>query len=332
MRSIFLANDEKTVRRVYSPELSERLRGLCGLEREVVTADALRDRAGEFDDVRFAFSTWGMAALDADEIARLLPSLECVFYAAGTVQYFARPFLDRGVRVFSAWKANAVPVAEMAASLIMLSNKRFFAVSRPWSAGDRDGASAAMDGLCGNFDAKVGILGAGAIGSLVIERLGDDLDIRVFDPFLPDERAAALGVKKCSLDEVFSECEVVSCHLANNDQTRGMLCREHFAAMPPHATFINTGRGATVVEADLAAVLAERSDLTAILDVTDPEPVPQDSPFIALPNAILTPHIAGSLGNEVRRMGEYMAAECAAFLRGETCGYEVTPEMLATMA
>ena len=332
MRSIFLANAEDLVRRVYSPELTARLASLCGLEDEVVTADTLRSRAGGFDDVRFVFSTWSMPELTAVEIARLLPSLECVFYAAGSVQGFASPFLESGVRAFSAWRANAVPVAEFAASLIFLSNKRFFAASRPWSTGDRQAASRALDGVCGNYAAKVGILGAGAIGSLVIGRLGRDLDIRVFDPFLPDDRAAELGVTKRSLEEVFAECDVVSCHLADNEQTRGMICRRHFASMKPHATFINTGRGATVVEADLASVLAERDDLTAILDVTFPEPVAPDSPFLALPNVILTPHIAGSIGNEVRRMGEYAASSCAAYLRGESDGNEVTAEMLATMA
>ena len=332
MRSIFLDDNEDLICRVYSPELTERLAALAGLGPRVFSADDVRSGEHDLSDVRFIFSTWGMPELASDEIARLFPALECVFYAAGTVQYFARPFLERGVRVFSAWKANAVPVAEFAASLIMLANKRFFASARHYSAGDRAAAGAALDGWTGNYGAKVGILGAGAIGSLVIGRLGDKLDIRVFDPFLSDERAAELGVTKRSLAEVFAECEVVSCHIADNEKTRGMLRREHFASMPPHGTFINTGRGATLVEADLAEVLAEREDLTAILDVTDPEPVQPGSPFFALPNVILTPHIAGSAGLEVRRMAEYMEAECAAYLAGSTAGNEVTLAMLETMA
>ena len=332
MRSIFLDDNEDLVRYVYSPELTARLCDLVGLEAGVITAAALRAGEGDFSDARFIFSTWGMPALDEDEISRYFPALECVFYAAGTVQHFAKPFLDCGVRVFSAWKANAVPVAEFASSLILLANKRFFAASRLYSAGDRAAAGKALDGWTGNYEAKVGILGAGAIGSLVIERLGKALDIRVFDPFLTDERAAVLGVTKCPLEDVFAECEVVSCHLADNAQTRGMLRREHFSSMKPYATFINTGRGATVVEADLAAVLAEREDLTAILDVTDPEPVQPGSPFFTLPNVLLTPHIAGSAGLEVRRMAEYMETECAAYLAGTTAGNEVSAAMLATMA
>lgn len=332
MRSIFLCDSAESVERVYCPELRERLASLAGLETRIISSGELRSGELDLSDVRFIFSTWGMPSLTEDEIARYFGSLECVFYAAGTVQSFARPFLSRGVRVFSAWKANAVPVAEFASSLILLANKRFFSAAPRWSVGDRAGASEALSGWTGNYAAKVGILGAGAIGTLVIERLGKALDIRVFDPFLSDERAEALGVKKRSLEEVFSECGVVSCHLADNEGTRGLLRREHFASMPKWGTFINTGRGATVVEDDLCAVLAGRADLTAILDVTYPEPVGEDSALLTLPNAILTPHIAGSAGLEVRRMAEYMESECAAYLEGKTAGNEVTPAMLATMA
>ena len=87
-----------------------------------------------------------------------------------------------------------------------------------------------------------------------------------------------------------------------------------------------------MVEAELIEVLQKRPDLTAILDVTDPEPPMEESPLYTLPNCILTPHIAGSSGKEVRRMGEYMKEEYQTFLKNEPCKYEVTLEMLKTMA
>jgi phosphoglycerate dehydrogenase-like enzyme len=86
------------------------------------------------------------------------------------------------------------------------------------------------------------------------------------------------------------------------------------------------------VEDDLVRVLKERPDLTALLDVTYPEPPVTDHPFYTLPNCLLTPHIAGSAGDEVARMGEYMLAECQAYLKGEPCNYEVSAKMLETMA
>ena len=103
--------------------------------------------------------------------------------------------------------------------------------------------------------------------------------------------------------------------------------------MIPYSTFINTGRGAQLVEADLVRILEERADLTAVLDVTDPkEPPERDHPFYSLPNCFLTPHIAGSLGSEVVRMAEYMAEEFEAYLKGEPTRYEVSLKMLETMA
>ena len=286
-----------------------------------------------FRDTRYIFSTWGMPEFTVEEIKACLPSLEAVFYAAGSVQHFARPFLQAGVKVFSAWAANAVPVAEYTVAQIVLANKGFFASAPLASTGDRAGAKAVFAGYPGNFGVRVGIIGAGMIGKMVIRRLKDyDLEVVTFDPFLPEQTARELGVEKVSLEELFSTCQVVSNHLANNAQTKGMLGGELFARMLPHATFLNTGRGAQVVEADLIAALQARPDLTAVLDVTYPEPPEEGSGLLRLPNCILTPHIAGSSGNEVQRMASYMLEEYHRFTQGESCLWEVTEAMLETMA
>ena len=285
---------------------------------------------GGFEEVRYVFSTWGMPAFTQQEIRQFLPSLQAVFYGAGTVQAFARPFLNCGVKVFSAWAANAVPVAEYTVAQIVLANKGFFITMRYT---DRMAANGLTKMHPGNYDVAVGIIGAGMIGKLVIQMLkAYRLEVLVFDPFLPDEKARELGVEKVSLETLFTRCQVVSNHLANNAQTKGMLTGALFEKMRPYATFINTGRGAQVVEEDLIRALRQRPDLMAILDVTDPEPPVAGSPLYELPNCILTPHIAGSLGNEVRRMGRYMEEEYDCYLQGKPCRYEVTLEMLETMA
>ena len=74
-----------------------------------------------------------------------------------------------------------------------------------------------------------------------------------------------------------------------------------------------------MVEEDLVRALRERPDLTALLDVTYPEPPDEGHPFYTLKNCLLTPHIAGSAGDEVARMGEYMLEECRSYLEGERC-------------
>ena len=87
-----------------------------------------------------------------------------------------------------------------------------------------------------------------------------------------------------------------------------------------------------MVEEDLVRILRERPDITAVLDVTAPEPPIDDHPFYTLDNCFLTPHIAGSLENEVVRMAEYMFEEFLLYAKGAPQRYEVTEKMLATMA
>jgi phosphoglycerate dehydrogenase-like enzyme len=111
-----------------------------------------------------------------------------------------------------------------------------------------------------------------------------------------------------------------------------MLNARLFRLMRGGATFINTGRGATVVEADLTAVLQERPDLCALLDVTWPEPPEAGSPLYTLPNVWLSSHIAGSKGDEVRRMADWMIEEYQRCARDGSLRYEVTPQMLERMA
>lgn len=333
MKAVFLCNDKRNPLRIYDEATRKKLKNFTDITDDVYSREEVLKNKERFSDTRYIFSTWGMPVFSEEEIKDIFPSLECVFYGAGTVQFFARPFLNSGVKVFSSWAANAVPVAEYTVAQIILANKGFFAASRCQSTGNLKMASELKECYPGSFGESVGLIGAGMIGSLAAGMLkAYRLSVKVFDPFLSDEKADLLGVTKCSLEEIFSTCFVISNHLADNEKTKGMLKKEHFSSMRKYATFINTGRGAQVVEEDLCAVLSEREDLTAILDVTYPEPPDEGHPFYSLPNCILTPHIAGSYGDEVKRMGEYQLAQFKKYLNGEHTEYEVSLKMLETMA
>jgi phosphoglycerate dehydrogenase-like enzyme len=123
----------------------------------------------------------------------------------------------------------------------------------------------------------------------------------------------------------------VSNHVPDLPETKQLLGGDLFARLREGATFINSGRGAQVVEADLARVLAARPDLTGLLDVTAPEPPRADSPLWTLPNVVMSPHIGGTIGDEVGRLADCAIEEFVAWQSGQPLRYQVTHEILATM-
>ena len=284
--------------------------------------------------VEYIFSTWGMPSLSYEEIGRYFPRLKAVFYAAGSVQDFARPFLEFGARVFSAWGANAVPVAEFAASQILLANKGYFRAQSIYREKGFEAAAEYASHFGGNYFADVGLLGAGMIGRLVIGLLKrHDLNLYVFDPFLSEAQAAELGVAKAGIEHIFRNCDVISNHVADNENTKGIVTYGLLSSMKDYATFINTGRGAQIESGALLRAMSEKPGRTALLDVTDPqEPLPAGSPYFSCGNIFVTPHRAGSVQKEVLRMGKYMFEEYARVASGEAALYEVNMRMLETMA
>jgi phosphoglycerate dehydrogenase-like enzyme len=272
-------------------------------------------------DVQVIFSTWGMPVTHEADLDAM-PNLKAVLYAAGTVSYFAKPFLDRGIQISSAWHANALPVAEFTLSQILLSCKGYFRNVREYAQDPKRGHTCSRGP--GIYGQTVGLLGVGAVGAKVVELLRPfQLDVIVFDPYLTEERAIELGVRKVSLDQVFRESLIVSNHLLDVPETRRLIRLDHFESMPPGATFINTGRGGTIDTAGMLTAFRQRPDLTALLDVTDPEPLPPDDPLWALPNIVVSTHIAGAIGEEVLRLADLAIEEFDRFRSGQPLRYRV---------
>ncbi len=331
MNACFAGNKDKLFE-VYPYYIRKQLSETYRFDSDfVLTEENLKENAEKTKDIEYIFSTWNMPCWTSEEIKTCLPKLKAVFYAAGTVQYFAKPFLENGVRVFSAWKANGLPVAEYTFAQIILANKKYFKYVRksPFGWVKKEKVNIPL----GNYKFKVGILGDGAIGSEVIARLKTlECEIYLFSITKSPEDAEKEGIHLCSLSEIFRECDVISNHLANNAQTQKIITKELLCSMKPDATFINTGRGAQVDEKGLCLALLQEKERTALLDVTHPEPPKPCSPLWYLPNVFMTPHIAGSLGQEFWRMADYMVKESIALTQGQELHYEVTDEMLKTMA
>lgn len=278
------------------------------------------------------FSGWGMPRMDENLLAQF-SNLRAIFHAAGSVKSFATDALwARGIRVSSAVEKNAIPVAEFTVSQIIFCLKhgwqrvRDVRATREYSRHDKN--------MPGAYRSKIGLLSLGHTGRLVAKHLRQilDVDVIAFDPFVSEKEAAELGVRLVNLETVFASADVVSCHTPLLPSTTGMIRSVHFASMRPGATFINTARGKVVNEADLVAVFSERTDLFALLDVTDPEPPQPDSPLYSLNNVVITPHIAGSLGHECRRLGRMMVDEFRRYTNGAPLLGEVIPDHLALKA
>ncbi|NTW96000.1 MAG: TIM barrel protein [Erysipelotrichaceae bacterium] len=310
-----LMGHPEDVKRVYVDKVIDQIKLFYDLNEEIITLDNWDESFEILSKTEVIFSTWGMIKIDEDALSLRLPKLKAVFYAAGSVHSFAKPLLDQGVRIFSAVSANAIPVAEMVSSQIILANKGFFHCVTPGDAHSFKLLKSNLTDYPGNKGVKVGILGAGAVGRLVIEKLRSlDLDLMVYDPTLSENAIGDLGAQKADLETIFRECQTISNHMPDLASTKGILNYDLFSLMKHNAIFINTGRGATVSETDLIKALIEQPLRMAILDVTSPEPPVENSPLYTLSNVILTPHIAGSSGNEVIRLAEIMAKEAENFL------------------
>jgi phosphoglycerate dehydrogenase-like enzyme len=319
---------------IYGPEEQKRIRELVDIYAPVQSRASLQKDSSVLEKAEILFSGWGAPIMDAPFLAAA-PNLKAVFYGAGSIRYFTPPeFWARRILITHAAEANAIPVAEYCLAVILLSLKNFWGLA----AGTRRGMGWIHNGahlreVPGAFRSTVGFISLGAIARKTIAYLqSHDLQLLVHSRSLTSESAARLNVATASLDQIFSECDVVSLHTPDLPSTKGMIRGRHFDLMKRGATFINTARGAVVHEAEMIAVLQRRPDITVVLDVTDPEPPLTHSPLLFLPNVVLTPHLAGSAGRECQRLGHFMVQELERYLAGQPLRYQVTAEVAQTMA
>jgi phosphoglycerate dehydrogenase-like enzyme len=255
------------------------------------------------------------------------PKLRAVFYAAGSTRAFTtEAFWERGIVLSSAAAANAVPTAEYALGAILLSLRQFWRCAAAAKAGRGWGDHTRP--LPGSYQRTVGLIALGMVGRLVRERLrAFDVRVIAYDPTRPDG-----DVELVSLERLFREADVVSVHAPWLPETEGLVTGELLASMKPGATLINTARGTIVRETELIEALRQRPDLTAVLDVTHPEPPSKHSPLLALPNVVLTPHIAGSHGSDIRRLGRYVVEELRRYVAGQPLQGQITRQTAALRA
>jgi phosphoglycerate dehydrogenase-like enzyme len=254
-----------------------------------------------------------------------------VAHTAGTVkQLVPVAALERGLLVTHANDSLAEAVAEFTLGAILMARRGAFAAAARLRAGQAALPVAAQHEVRGS---TVGVIGASAIGRRVLRLLAPlGPALLLYDPYCPPAVAAEHGATLVGLRELLGRSDTVTLHAPITPETIGMLGAAEFAAMRDGALFVNTARGRLV---DHDALLAElRSGrISALLDVTDPaEPLPRDSPFYALENCVVLPHMAGASAQARLRQGQMTVDEALRYFAGEPLRYQVMRERWDTMA
>ncbi|MFI6943805.1 hydroxyacid dehydrogenase [Streptomyces sp. NPDC050418] len=326
---------EETKAAVFGRDALSRLEGIAEVDPSLVVTDfaapsrSVRQRLYEAEVL---LTGWGCPPLDQDALGRM-PGLRAVVHAAGSVKHhITEACWQRGLAVTTAADANALPVAEYTLAAILLANKRVLDGAQAYRASRSQVSLLALFPGVGNYRRTVGLVGASRIGRRVAELLTPfDLRVLMYDPYLGADDAAALGVERMDLDALVLRSDIVSLHAPELPATKGLFDAARLSLMPDGATLINTARG-SLVDTDALTKELRTGRLHAVLDHTEPEVLPADSPLYDLPNVLLTPHLAGSIGGELHRLADAAIDEIQLYARGLPFRHRVDPATLAHSA
>lgn len=278
-------------------------------EQEVpYTSENLAQRIGEFEVL---VTAWGSPRL-TEEVLQNARRLRLIAHAAGSVKFMLSQevvqqyLIPRGIRVFSGNGAIALNVAEATVGMMIMGVRRWIdhALTYRQRGVWRD-PSIPLNGqyLLG---ATVGLVSCSTVAREVIRLLRPfHTHILVYDPFLPAREAQRMHLQVVDLETLFRKSHIVSVHTPLLPETVGLIGAKHLSLLQEGSVLINTSRGKVI---DHTALLEEARTgrFTAVLDVTDPEPLPPDHPLRELPHVIVLPHIAGAGYYGYHRIGELL--------------------------
>jgi len=257
------------------------------------TSEQVAEKIGGFEGL---VTGWGTPKL-TKEVLENADKLKIIAHSAGSIKGMLAEVVDKyivpnNICVFSANGAIALNVAEATIGLLISTGRRFIQHTLAVRAGkwhsDVPGNGQYLRG------SMVGVVSASKVGKEVIRLLKPfDVEILVYDPYFSEWEAGNMGIQKVELNELFSRSDYVTLHAPNIPETKHMIGAEQLKLLKDGAVLVNTSRGRVI---DHQALLAEAQTgrISVALDVTDPEPLPVDSPFRALPNVVITPHVSGA--------------------------------------
>jgi phosphoglycerate dehydrogenase-like enzyme len=320
--------------RLFVPEVDARLQALADVTFNEVdgnwTSDRLAAEIGPYDGL---VTCWGSPVI-TPEVLDAAPNLKVIAHSAGSVKFLIKEHvLERGIKVSSASIAMAPAVAEFSLILTFLGLRPVHEYDygmrravRKWDSQEGFGVGWEI------ASSRIGVVGAGMVGRLYIQKataLG--ADVCVHDPYLADDAAAGLGVTKLALDDLFATCPIVVIHAPSTPETHHMVGATQLALLPDNGYLVNTARS-WVVDQDALLAELQSGRIRAALDVFDAEPMALDHPFRALPNVLLTPHIAGATMQTRIRQGESAVTDLENAFAGRPLAHEVTLERYPILA
>ncbi|MFJ3488647.1 hydroxyacid dehydrogenase [Leifsonia aquatica] len=309
-------------------EAAERLGGALAV------TESLGDVLTQLDvaAVRVLVVAWGVPPLDADLLDRL-PMLAVVAHCGASIRPFATPELfARGVLVTQAGAAMARSVAEVSLAFTLALLHRLPRFDHALHAGAEWEAAESAPVQHELLDAPIGVVGASRTGRAYLGLLGA-LGARplLADPTIDAGEALALGAELVTLDSLLASSRIVALHAPSLPETHRMIGARELALMPDGAGLVNTARSWLVDEGALLAELRS-GRLDAAIDVFDDEPLPVDSPFRTLPNALLVPHKAAGTREGRLRQGATVVDEIERYAAGRPLEHAVSEQDLERMA
>lgn len=313
-------------RDVFPPPAYERLKASFDLDANPGERYTTEQVAGLIGGADALITGWGAPKVTS-EVMDNADSLKLIAHSAGSVLGLLDDVVDtlreRDIRVFSARRCIAYNVAEATiGTMIMLSRRWIDHVAHTRQGGWRNPEfTGGRQGLLG---ATVGLVSASAVGREVIALLAAfGTRVLVYDPYLTDYEAGSLGVERVDdIDDVFRGSDFVSLHAPSIPATRHIVGRRQLELLRDGAVFINNSRG-SVLDHDALTEAARAGRFQVALDVSTPEPLPEDHPLRALPNVHITPHTAGTGAYGYARIGETTVDAVEAFFAGRPFEGEV---------
>ncbi|NNF23673.1 MAG: phosphoglycerate dehydrogenase [Rhodobacteraceae bacterium] len=269
--------------------------------------DRLLEAIGAYD---------GLAIRSATKVTEKLlaaaPNLKVIGRAGIGVDNVDIPAASKqGVIVMNTPFGNSITTAEHAIAMMMAVARQIPEASHSTHSGKWE--KSRFMGV--ELTAKMlGVIGAGNIGSIVIERAhGLKMKVIAYDPFLSEERADKLGVEKVELDELYARSDFITFHVPLTDKTRNILSAEAISKLKPGVRIVNCARGGLVDEDALAHALKDGRVAGAAFDVFAEEPATA-SPLFGLPNVVVTPHLGAATTEAQENVALQVAEQMSDYL------------------